>query len=66
MGVNVEIIRDGLKGFIPRGSIGEVRDVRDRVGGLGDKPGCRVTKGPDDDPEWTAWCRPAEIAVVTE
>jgi hypothetical protein len=47
-----------------KGKIGEVRALKDSVGALGGKRGLRITDGPEGDPNWSAWCRPDEVAVV--
>lgn len=52
------------------GCIGEVRDMKDDWGKFPDtsrakgEPRARVTDGPEGNPNWSAWCKPDEIAVV--
>jgi hypothetical protein len=57
------IINQHKEDIIPNGSIGEVRDIKP-CPYKGGKLQARVTAGPEDMPNWSAWCDSREFVLI--
>lgn len=52
-----------IKGHLCKGMIGTVRDIN-KFPPHGKTLSARVADGPDDNPRFSAWCRPHDIVIV--
>jgi hypothetical protein len=55
-----------LKGWTKsdNGRVGEIRAISLTSPALHGKPAVRITEGPDDEPLFSAWVSPYDVAVV--